>query len=529
MKKTKLFLALILVLILGAQSALGCTIIMVGNEATTDGSTISTHNDDSSSADFRLWIIPSMKGGEGVMRDIVIDSHNYGDYGQFPEVKDYGNGYAVAQIEQPKDTYAYLHSRYSFINEKGVAMGEATGGMCPDVVYDGTEILDCWNLQDLALEQCATATEAVEFMGALVEKYGFKDAEETINISDGTDCWVFEVYGGRMWAAVRIPDNAMHVAANRATINYIDFEDTENYKYNPEIKSFAIENGLWSEESGEEFSPARVYNANTRPYSQLREWRAFDLVAPSLELDPYDTAQGAYPLYVIPERKLSVQDVFEIKGDYYQGTEFDVSLTPLAGDFGDPLNEFHANRTINLFRTCYVMISNVKAWLPDEVKCLVWYGYGAPDSTYLTPLWPSMTELPCYYDHGSRYEDMDLTSGWWINSWVQQTARINYDYAIEVIHERRDTFMPQQYEDVAKLQEEAAKLIEEGKRDEAIAMITEYGCTRATENFETWIDLGFELNGDLMWGSKVNMKTVRYSDWWNGILASGAAANKPVA
>ena len=79
MKRTKWLLPLMLVMMLLVQSATACTIVMVGKGATVDGSTITTHNDDSTSADFRLWIIPSMEGGEGKTRDLVIDSHNYGD------------------------------------------------------------------------------------------------------------------------------------------------------------------------------------------------------------------------------------------------------------------------------------------------------------------------------------------------------------------------------------------------------------------------------------------------------------------
>lgn len=144
-------LAMTLALVLCANSALACTIFMVGKDATTDGSTISTHNDDSTGADFRLWIIPSMEGGEGVTRDLVVDSHNYGDFGDYPNTKDYGNGYAVTAIDQPEDTYAYFHSRYSFINEKGVSMGEATFSCDKEFydsetyakIYEGDGLIDC--------------------------------------------------------------------------------------------------------------------------------------------------------------------------------------------------------------------------------------------------------------------------------------------------------------------------------------------------------------------------------------------------
>ena len=268
MRKTK-WIALMLVAIMAlmsAQAAFACTIVSVGKDATVDGSTISTHNDDSTSADFRLWIIPSMEGGEGITRDLVVDSHNYGDFSDYPNTKDYGNGFAVTTIDQPEDTYAYFHSRYSFINEKGVAMGEATFS-CDDEFYDSktyellygsnTGLIDCWNAQDIALERAATAREAVEVMGELIETYKWKDPGETINICDGEEVWIFEAYGQDLWAAVRLPSNAFFVAANRAVIAEFDFEDTENYLCSPNLKSFAVDNGLWSEDSRGYF-PCRV-------------------------------------------------------------------------------------------------------------------------------------------------------------------------------------------------------------------------------------------------------------------------------
>ena len=203
MKKFRILsvLAMALVMVLFAQSALACTIVSVGKDATVDGSTISTHNDDSTGADFRLWIIPSMEGGEGIKRDLVVDSHNYGDFSDYPNTKDYGNGFAVTEIDQPEDTYAYFHSRYSFINEKGVAMGEATFSCDSEfydsdtykLLYDGNNgLIDCWNAQDIALERASTAREAVEIMGELCETYLWKDSGETINICDGEEVWIFE-------------------------------------------------------------------------------------------------------------------------------------------------------------------------------------------------------------------------------------------------------------------------------------------------------------------------------------------------
>ncbi|MBQ6594980.1 MAG: C69 family dipeptidase [Clostridia bacterium] len=537
MKKLRLLsmLALMIAVMLCANSALACTTFLLGTEATTDGSTIATHNDDSTGADFRLWIIPSMEGGEGIQRDLVMDSHNYGDFGDYPNTKDYGSGTLINQMDQPEATYAYLHSRYSFINEKGVAMGESTfnynsydEGSVYDLLFGkNTGIIDCWNAQDIALERAATAREACEVMGKLCEDYGWYDLGETINVCDGNEAWVFEAYGQDLWAAVRIPADSFFVAANRARIAEFDFDDTENYICSPNLKSFAIEHELWSEDSGEPFSPADIYAPFYDGYSTLREWRALSLVAPSLGLEP---GADRYPLYVVPEKKLSVRDVFDLAGDYYQGTDYDVSRTAYAGDFGNPLNFNTKNgwRTINMYRTCYLMLANIKGWLPDELKCLVWYGYGAPHSTFITPLWASQSELPDFYDHGSRYEKFDRTSGWWINTYVQDLASRNYDVAIEMIKEVRDERFAAQIEEVSAKQEEWAARIET-EHDAVMEELTKYACDTANAWFEDWLDLGDQLVTATVW-SRVNkdhkISGGGYSDWYKEIMDS--APMKPV-
>ena len=122
----KALVVLIVFLVTLGSAAIACTILGVGKDAMVNGSTIITHNDDSTSADFRLWIIPAMDWPEGSMRDIVLDSHNYIDYGNYPDVNVGTKGTLIGQIPQVPHTYQYFHSRYSFMNEKGVAISEST-------------------------------------------------------------------------------------------------------------------------------------------------------------------------------------------------------------------------------------------------------------------------------------------------------------------------------------------------------------------------------------------------------------------
>ena len=526
MKKSRLFgfFALVLVSFMIVNSASACTIFGVGKEATADGSTIVTHTCDSTSDDSRMWIIPRMKGGEGVKGDIVLNGNKYGDWSQYPEVKNYGGGSVIGEMDQPNDTYQYLHSNYSIINEHGLAMGESTfwidssteyGKKIQSLIYDNNDgLMDCYQVQHIALERAKTAKEAVEIIGGLVEKYGWNTEGETINICDGNEVWIIEVYGRDLWAAVRIPENAFFVAANRARIDEFDFEDKDNYMCSANMKQFAIDNEIWKENSGEPFKPAEFFAPNDQTYSSRREWRAFDLVAPGLKLDSTATR---YPLYVIPEKKLSVNDVMLLNSDYYAGTEYDLSKQPEAGPYGNVLNEFHKERPINLYRCTYQTIANVKGDLPDEAKCLVWFGYGAADTSYIVPLWASMTRLPALYSTGTRYTKFDRNSGWWINAYVQRTAESNYEKAVVDIHEARDSRLAQQYVVVNELQKVASELIKEGKNDEAVELLTSYAYGNAVEWHEYWRDLGDELYGKYMFG-RINMERAPYPDWWKEIL-----------
>ena len=110
----KALIVLVVMLISFGAAAIACTIVGVAKDAMVNGSTIITHNDDSTSADFRLWIIPAMDWPEGSMRDIVLNSHNYIDYGNYPNVDIGTKGTLIAQIPQvPTHTLTSIRDTHS--------------------------------------------------------------------------------------------------------------------------------------------------------------------------------------------------------------------------------------------------------------------------------------------------------------------------------------------------------------------------------------------------------------------------------
>ena len=216
-----------------------CTILGVGRKAMADGTTVITHNDDSSVANYPLRIVPAQDWPEGAKRKVVANAHTL------------EGGNVLGEMPQVRHTYRYFMSRYSFMNEKGVAIAESTfsidtttdrGKQVKDVMWTkGDGLADCWFLQDVALERAATAREAVQIMGKLVEEFGFLTETggggETMTITDGTETWVAEFYGRDIWAAVRIPEDHVFVAANRARIGEINLADKANIMASPQARA----------------------------------------------------------------------------------------------------------------------------------------------------------------------------------------------------------------------------------------------------------------------------------------------------
>ena len=518
----KVFFSALLLLGLLSGAAFACTVIAVGKNATVDGSAMITHNDDSRTANSRLFIIPEADWPEGSMRPLVKDAHGYE-----------GDAQQLDEIPQVPHTYRYFFSRYSFMNEKGVAIAEATNGVQVTdarsekvqqiMEKDAAGSLDAWLIQDVMLERAASAREAIKIMGDLVEKYGWYDAGETMPLTDGNETWVIEFYGNKIWAAWRVPDDEVFVAANRARLRHLDLTDKENVMHCPDLVDFAVKNGFIEAKDVNEkdFSPADVYSPSTELYSTRREWRVLSLVAPeSFKMGPdeYD-----YPMSIKPDRKLTVQDLFTIKGDWYAGTSFDLSQGIQAGPWGNPIRFANSSkenpdasweRSINMMRTCYVHIAQVRGDLPEEVRGISWYGYGAPDTTYITPLWPIMRALPPLYSIGDRFHPYDPKSGWWTCTRVQEIAGLRYQDAREEIHKARDAKLKPLYLQAPLIQNAAVQLIKDGKRDDAIDLITDFAYSHATDWHDRWQSLGDRLLSKYALGY-TDVKATPYPEWWN--------------
>jgi len=480
-----------------------CTSIMVGKLASTDGSTITSHSCDSRSD--RTWvnIVPNTKHKKGTLTKVYFEP-------KLTTMPDQLDRKVTIEIPQVEETYAYFNAAYPIMNEHQLAIGESTFGG-KDIMQSDSGKIDCPELYRLALERAKTAREAIKVIDELTKKYGYNDFGECFTFADPNEVWYFEIVGpgkdkiGAVWAAVRIPDDHISVNANASRIRTLNLNDKENYLASENVISKAVELGLWSPESGQQFEFCYAYANRNSLGCRRREWRVLSLVSPSLKLDA--NAEN-YPLSVKPERKYSVQDIVNMFRDYYQETPYDMSRTVLTVDkegksIKSPIaNPFMNNelknllkvqneRTIACIRATYVQVTQSRNWLPNEIGGIVWFGYDNPTATPHTPFYIGNTTMPKSYMVDARTK-FNKESAWWAYRVVAQLSLFRWQDMIKDVDVVWKEIEEKAFTDQQKIEEEAMKIYKKDPKA-AKVFLTKYSNEIAEKAVERYWLLYEEL------------------------------------
>ncbi len=489
-----LALGIILALLLGGEGeASACTNLIVTRGASQDGSVMVTYTCD---GEFHphLHLTPAV-------------DH---EPGELVEITDWG-GNVRGRVKQVPHTYGVL---YNLMNEHQVVIGETTfEGRLELQNPDG--MLHYWKLMGLTLGRAKTAREAIEVMTGLVDEYGYASTGEIFSISDPREAWVMEMIGpgpggdGAIWVALRIPDGYVYGHSNISRIGEFPLDDPENCLYSDNVISFAVEKGFYDPNSREPFRFCDAYCPRKEQwvrYTETRTWSLYRRVAPSKDwpTDRHRAVGGAdpYPLWVKPDQKLSLHDVFDLMRDHYEGTEYDMTKGVDAGPFGCPYRwrpmtwrldgvEYCWERPISTQQTGFSMVTQSRSWLPDPVGGVLWYGV---DDTYMTcyvPLYCGMLELPTSFTTGS-LQEFSWDSAWWVFNFVSNYSSLKYSYMIQDIQK-----VQRELEDAAiAIQPSVEKAAVDLGRSDAGLMIrylTDYAVGHAERVVDRWRELGESL------------------------------------
>ncbi len=512
---TRLFILLLVAFFSLPIESDACTVITVGKDASTDGSVLTCHTVDShrTSTDVRVVARQTFELGDTVKLSKRKENNS--------EPMQRWSREPVGEIPQVKQTYKYLAPAYAPMNEFQVAVGESTFGGREELLSE-KGLLDCETTQALMLQRAKTAREAIQIGGALIEKYGWIDVGEALTVVDKKEAWVMEIIGpgkddvGAIWVAQRVPDNHVTVNANASRIMEIDLDDTNNFMGSKNVISSAVEKGYWDPDGRDPFKFAQAYDPSGRTSygSTRREWRVFDLLAPSLKLDPNS---NNFPFSIKPEARVGAAKIMEILRDTYEGTDFDMTSrftvtdeetgktikSPLANPFMpyDANKLFKINggwgwlgeRTIARWYTMYVVITQSRSWLPDPVGGIIWFGYDNTAMTTYVPFYIGITDLPDAYESDGRETGFSRDNAWWAFNRVGTLAAHRWGDMQYDVAEVRDVIQQQMFDDIAVLDETANRLYTEDP-DAAAKYLTDY----VNEACEKVVNAYWKL-GDHLW------------------------------
>jgi dipeptidase len=491
MKTRRITMAVCTALLAGME-AIACTSLLVGKKASADGSVMISYAADSHALYGELYHWPAAVWPKGATLDVV----------------EWDTGKPLGQIPQAEHTYSVIGN----MNEYQVAITESTWGGRPEL-EDSTGMIDYGSLIYIALQRSKTAREAIRVMTDLVKEYGYHSSGESFSIADKNEAWIMEMIGkgtgnkGAVWVAIRIPDDCIAAHANQARIQQIPFDDKENCLYSPDVVSLARQKAYFRGKD-EDFSFAKAYN----PYDfsglracEARVWSFFRKY--DKNMDKYtdfvkgDPTQESMPLYIKPDRKLSVQDVQNCMRDHYEGTDLDMTKDAGAGPYKVPYRwrpmsftvdgkTYVNERAIATQQTGFVIVPQMRNWLPDEVGGILWFGVDDADMAVFTPLYSSMLASPeCYRTGNGDMYNFSWTSAFWIHNWVANMAYHKYNFMIEDIRKVQNE-LENNYKDMIPAIDKAALELQSKDPVEARNFLTWFSTTTANSATNRWKKLG---------------------------------------
>lgn len=417
--------------VMAGVQALACTNLIAGKGATADGSVMTTYSADSHNIYGSLHHAPAAKHVPGAMR----------------EIREWDTNKLLGSIPQPSETYNVIGN----MNEHQVVIGETTWGGREELAdTTGQAVMDYGSLIYVALERAKTAREAIDIMTDLVDKYGYASEGESFTIADKNEVWVMDMIGkgaekGAVWIAVRIPDNAISGHANEPRIRKVDLKDKKNVRYSKDMISFARKRGYFSGKDAD-FSFADVYcehDKATRRGCDARVWSYFRRF--NNDADKYFAWVNAdsdepMPLYIIPDKKVSLKDMQEAMRDTYEGTPYAMTEDIGAGPYHVPYRwrpmeyevdgkKYCMERAIATQQTGWSYVSQSRDWLPDPVGGVIWFGTDDTNTTVYMPVYCGVTEVPAELGPGD-INTLSLDANFWVNNIVANEAYHRYDRMI---------------------------------------------------------------------------------------------------
>lgn len=401
-----------------------CTAMLVGKNATIDGSTIIARDEDGEDGvnpkTFKVFPAKDYTG------EHYVSKYN----GLTVDMEGQGCRFTATPNGVPDE------GRWDEqgINEHNVAMSSTETEMTNARVLGHDPLVKAGVNEDsmlyLVLPFIKSAREGVQRLGHLIEKYGTGETNG-IAFSDHDEVWYLETAGGHQWVAQRIPDDAYAIAPNIMCIEEIDFDDPDNYMYAKGIREFVDKFHLNPNPGS--FNFRNIFGTQDEAdayYNTPRSWYGQKLFTPSLEQDP--TSQNI-PFIQHAEKKIAVEDVEKFLSSHYNGTPYDPMGTFASGT----PEERRKFRSIALDRNQSSCILQIRNDVPAEYAAIQWINFGFYCYSPYVPFFTNINDTPANYQVAT--DDADpAKSAYWMHKLLEVIVEPRYHEFINEVNDFRD-------------------------------------------------------------------------------------------
>ena len=417
---------------------MACTTLLVGKNASYDGSTMIARNDDSGSGHFtaKKFVVVQPEEHPAVYRSVL--SHV-----EVPLPGDPMRMTAMPNAVEGKGIWAAAGVNAANVGmtaTETITSNPRVLGADPLVVYqpargEQPEVPGGIGEEDivyLVLPYIHTAREGVERLGKLLETYGTYEMNG-IAFQDVNEIWWLEAIGGHHWMARRVPDDSYVVMPNQLGIDAFDLDDAfgaqENHLCSADLREFIAKYHLDLAQDGV-FDPRAAFGSHTdsdHVYNTPRAWYMLRTLNPTTWVwdgpdADYTPASDDLPWCMVPEKKITPEDVKYVLSSHYQGTPYD----PYAS-YGARENR-GVYRSIGINRNDFVALIQLRPDLPADLQAVEWVAYASNALNAMVPFYANVETTPAYL--AGTTGEVSTDSFYWVSRMIAAMADASYGKSV---------------------------------------------------------------------------------------------------
>ena len=474
--KRILIIALAALLIACPQQTEACTTLIVGKKASTDGSVMCTYNCDSF----------------GFISALSYYTPGMHPAGEMLNIRGWGPQNTQRLIAQAP----YTHGVVGLMNDQQVTIVETTWGGRKEL-HNPDGYLDYFSLMHITLQRAGTAREAIAIMHQLVQEYGYNSTGESFAVCDKNEAWIMEMIGkgkdrkGAVWVALRLPDDCISAYANSSRIQQfpqakkadkkLGFCIVENEcMYSADVISFAREMGFYNGTDAN-FSFREAYGPldfSKIRFCEARVWSFFRKHYNTNEMDSYlpflngnTETIDHLPLWIKPNKPVSVRDLMDDMRDHYEGTAFDMTVDISAGPWASPYRNqpttFYSADSTKMFRerpigcpqSGMTMVCQMRSWLPNALGGVTYFNMDDATMVAYVPVYCGITRVPeAFRRENNNNREFSTESAFWMNNFVANMIYPRWSAMYPDLKDAQKELEDYYAEDQKKVEEAAQKM-----------------------------------------------------------------------